>query len=214
MRVPKRRERDLPNIFPNKIRVHSTSHLHSSSSGHCNYCGPSYFLCCSIYNYLLYRYITYNIRTPLLTFEMKTKETWNFNYLLRKKKKRRKETSTLREINAMWKINLNITLKGLPWAKDRGSGLNALVILKDCSVKLAAQDYHGCLEWSLCYQQSRVYNPRKISLFLLTICWSCLSDKALDLYPIVDWSCFSPLHFSRGQRPLTNAFYQVCYYFP
>lgn len=140
---------------------------------------------------------------------MKTKETSTIYW-----EKRRKETSTLREINAMWKINLNVTLRGLPWAKDRGSGLNALVILKDCSVKLAAQDYHGCLEYLYVISSAGVYNPKKISLFLLTICWSCLSDKVLDLCPIVDWSCFLTLHFSRGQGPLTNAFYQVCYYFP
>uniref|UniRef100_A0A2P2LSU7 Uncharacterized protein n=1 Tax=Rhizophora mucronata TaxID=61149 RepID=A0A2P2LSU7_RHIMU len=34
------------------MSIHSTCHLHSSSSCHCNNCCPSYFLCCSIYDYL------------------------------------------------------------------------------------------------------------------------------------------------------------------
>jgi hypothetical protein len=48
----RKRKTNPPNIFSYKIWIHCTSHLHSSSSGHCIYCCPAYFFCCSIYNNL------------------------------------------------------------------------------------------------------------------------------------------------------------------
>jgi len=111
----KRRKRvgNLSNIFSNKMGIYSTCHLHSSCLSYCNYCCPSYFLCCSIDNYL----------------ELPTRET---------ERKYCTCFSTWSSKGGWLNCYLNITLRRLHWAGDKRPGYHILRNFMNCEMKMAA----------------------------------------------------------------------------